>query len=229
MSEIVLQAETRSECGKKRVSRLRKAGKIPGVVYSRGKETISIKIDDAAIEHLISHHAIETMVLSLEIMDGKKTSKKTVIIKEVQRCPVHDSFKHVDFMEISLKEKIHVHVPIREYGDPVGVSQQGGILEHLLRELEVECLPTAVPAAIEVDVSGLHIGEHILVKEIQVPSDVVVLIDPELPVFALVAPKVVEEEEEEGEEEGEEEAAAEPAVIGRGKEKEADEGEGKEE
>jgi large subunit ribosomal protein L25 len=144
-----------------------------------------------------------------------------VLVKELQRHPVHGSYVHVDFFQVDLTQKITVSVPIHFVGKARGV-EFGGILDHPLRELEVECLPRAIPEFIEVDVSALEVGQSIHVSELRLPEGVVVMTDAALPVASVVLPAaeveaaptetVVEGEVAEGEA-----AAAAPAEGAKGK------------
>jgi large subunit ribosomal protein L25 len=143
-----------------------------------------------------------------------------VVVKEIQRDPVRDYILHVDFNEISLTEALKVNVPLVARGEPVGVKVDGGILEHVIRELQIECLPTAIPEKIEADVANLKIGDAIHVKDIVVPEGIKVLNDKELIAMIVKPPKVEVAATETGAE-----GAVEPELIRKKKEEGALEGE----
>ncbi|MBM3250239.1 MAG: 50S ribosomal protein L25/general stress protein Ctc [Candidatus Omnitrophica bacterium] len=193
MEEILLNAQIREELGRAKVKDIRDAGFVPAVLYGEGKEALSLKVSRSELLRLIHQHRIEGVVLSLKIKDDKKEKARSCLIKEIQYDPVHDDIRHVDFNEISLTKEIKVNVPVAATGEPVGVKQEGGSLEHILWEIEVECLPTNIPKNIEVDVSQLKIGDSIHVKDLAIPPTVKVLTSPDSIVFSVAAPMKVEE------------------------------------
>ena len=167
-----------------------------------------------------AEHALITLELH---EDGKKISVHPVLVKDYQLDPVTDDLLHLDFIEVSLKKKVVVTVPIVITKDPVGIKL-GGIAEHHLREVEIECLPTQIPDKIEVDAGFIEIGQTLHVSDITIPEGVTFVTDPKEVVLNVSAPKVEAEPEEEAAE-GE---AAEPEVVGKGKEEEKPEEEKKE-
>jgi large subunit ribosomal protein L25 len=214
MEEIILEASLREEIGKSKLKPLRKSGFIPAVVYSEGKKTTPIKIKRKSVLRVIHEHRIENVIINLKIFGDEKRIKDTnVIIKELQRDPVKDEIIHIDFNQISLTKEIKVKVPIVTKGEPIGVKVDGGSLEHIIWELEIECLPTQIPEKIEVEVSELKIGDAIHVKDLSIPKEVKILQDPEQVVVSVAAP--VKEELAVGVEEG---APEEPEVIKEKKE-----------
>ena len=218
MEKIILKAETRTATGKRVAKDLRNKGLIPANVYKQGKEAVSLQIANDDFEDILHTKAGENVIITLKISGGS-AKDKTVLIKEIQREPIKDGILHVDFNEISLTEALKVDVPLVSHGEPVGVKVDGGILEHILRELHIECLPTAIPEKIEVDVSGMKIGDAVFVKNIKVPEGIKVLNDPELIAMIVKAPKVEVPKEEVAVE-----GAAEPELIRKKKEEEAEEG-----
>ncbi len=156
----------------------------------------------------LSTEAGENVIISLKA--GDKT--RTVIVKDLQTDPVRGDLLHVDLYQISLKERLKASVPIEVRGEAPGVKE-GGILQHRLREIEVECLPTEIPEFIPVDVSGLSIGDSLHVKDLRVTGDLKILADGEESVISVVPPTV-----EEVAPPTPEEVAAEPEVIGEEKE-----------
>jgi len=217
MDQVVLNFEPRSkeEIGKQGVKRVRSAGFIPAIVYGAGKKPQAIKLDRKELHKIDIHH--ENVVVNL-LSEGRK---QIALIKEVQRHPVNNEVLHIDFEYISLREKIRLKVPVVAKGESPGVKA-GGILEHLLWEVEIECFPANVPEQIDVDVSNLNIGDLIYVKDLRAPEGVKIVEEPEQIVLSIEPPK--EEEIEVKEELGEKEKE-EPEVIRKGKEEKEEEGE----
>ena len=221
-TEAQITAETRDQTGKGAARSLRREGKVPGVVYGRGLESVPVTVEAGELMRLVQSVSIENTLVDLSVdgEDGGDEDSYQVLIREIQRHPFKQEFVHVDFFRIAMDEKIHVDVPLSLTGVPVGVKDKGGVLEHMLRELEVYCLPGNIPERVEIDVSELDIGDSIHVSEIDLP-DVEVLTDPDRSVVAVLAPTIIEEPEEE-----EEEELLEPELIGReGEEIEGEEGE----
>jgi len=137
-----------------------------------------------------AHHGGENMIITLKVaLDAKKKAdERPVLIKEIQSHPVSGEILHVDFNEISLTKRLTVKVPIHSKGEPVGVKQDGGTLEHILWEVEVECLPTEIPEKLEVDVAAMKIGDTVHVKDLAVPEGVVIKHEMEAIVLSVVPP-----------------------------------------
>lgn len=231
MEEIILEIQPREEIGKNKVKDLREKGFIPAVIYAEGKKSQAIKVSHRHLWQLIHQHRIETMVINLKMQDDKKQKSHSCLIKEIQYDPVKGDIIHVDFNEISLTKVIKVNVPVVAKGEPVGVKQEGGSLEHILWEIEVECLPTDIPKDIEVDVSQLKMGDAIHIKDITFPSNVKVLSALDSIVFSVsapikeevIAPAVEGEEKQEPEVIKEKkEVAAEGEEVGKESKKEKD-------
>jgi len=235
MEKIFLDAELREELGKGKVKALRRSGFIPAVIYKRGDKATSLKLPKKDFIKTLHTKAGENVLITLQVSkdkSAKKPSSKTVLIKNIQLDPVKDEVIHVDFNEISLTEKIKVKVPIADKGEAIGVKRDEGVLEHIIWEVEVECLPTQIPEKLEANVTNLEIGQDIFVKDIPVPEGVQILADPESIVVSVKPPKeeVVVEEPTEGLEEpemirekkpeSEEEAAPEEASKDAPKQKE---------
>lgn len=211
MEEIFLEAELREKKGRARVKDLRGSGYLPAVVYSHGKDTLSLQISRGALLKLVHQYHLETSIINLKIKDA---GGRPCLIKEIQYDPVTENIIHLDFNEISLTEAIKVNIPIETRGEATGVKQEGGSLEHLLWEIEVECLPTNIPKNIEVEITTLKMGEAIHVKDLILPSGVKPLHDPAAVVLHIVAPM----KEEAPAEAVEGEVKAEPEVIKEKKE-----------
>jgi len=227
MEEILLNAELREEIGKGKVKDIREKGFIPAVLYGDGKNASPVKMLHSEFLKLVHHHRVEGVVINLKIKDDKKQKSRACLIKEIQYDPVHGDIVHVDFNEISLTEVIKVNIPVVAKGEPVGVKQDGGSLEHILWEIEVECLPTDIPKGFEIDVSALKIGDAIHVKDLSVPPKVKILNDPASIVLSVAAPmkEEVPVEAVEGEEKQEPEVIKEKKEVpAEGEEEEGKEG-----
>lgn len=213
MEQINLEAQVRKTTGNGPARELRREGRIPAILYGPKTDPIMLSVDNKELEQIVKKSSIGSVLLKLEIKNGQ-TSARSAMVKELQTHPVTGQFLHVDFYEVDLTRKINAMVPVTVTGKSQGV-EDGGILQIVRRELEVFCLPTAIPEAIEVDISELEIGDSIHVQEIALPSDVELPEDIDFTVITVLAPKVeveaVEEEElvegEEVAEEGAPEAA----------------------
>jgi large subunit ribosomal protein L25 len=216
MANVSLKAERREATGKEQVKKLRRAGKVPGIVYGRHIDApILIQLDEREVFHLThGSHAgsLESIVIDLELAEGGKTANRPTLIKEVQTDALRGTVLHIDLNEISLTEKIHTHVPIVAKGECQG-EKMGGILEQVIREIEVSCLPTDMPEAVVVDVTELAPHQSIKVSDLNVGEGVEVLTDKNQAVFTVIVPRAVAAEAE-AEEALVEEGAAEPEVIG---------------
>lgn len=207
-TEAQINAATRDETGKGAARSLRRDGKVPGIVYGHGEDSVAVTVDAGELMRLTHTVSIENTIVDLSIAGGDGGPYK-VLVREIQRHPFKQEFLHVDFFRVAMDEKIHVDVPVTLTGVPTGVKDRGGVLEHMLRDLEVYCLPGSIPEKVEIDVSHLDIGDSIHVSEIELP-DVEILTDLERSIVAVLAPTVIEEPEEE-----EEEELLEPELIGR--------------
>ena len=224
MEKVILKAEVRNESGKRIAKDLRKKDIIPAVVYKGGKDALRLQLSVRDFEHILHTKAGENVIVTLKVTSSDKSAKdKTVLIKEIQREPIKDRILHVDFNEISLTENLKVNVPLAAHGEPEG-KKDGGTLEHVMWELEVECLPANIPEKIEVEVSALKIGDAVYVKNIKAPEGVKILTDPELIAMIVKPPKV-----EAPKEEAAAEASTEPELIRKKKEAEEEGEEGKKE
>jgi len=226
MPEIVVAAETRTETGKNVNRRLRTRGLIPGVLYGAKSETTPVSVSPKEIGSILRSATGENTLFDLDL-GGKR---RRVILKEFQVEPIKGRILHADFYEVALDKVLEVKVHIELTGVPVGVKVQGGILDFVTRELEVECLPTDIPEKIVVDVSELELGKHVRVAELKVSDKIKVLTDPGLVIAHVVTPRAEEEVAPAAEAApAEGEAPAEPEVIKKGKtdEKEPEEKEKK--
>jgi len=214
MEKVILKSEARTGTGKKAAKDLRNVNLIPAVVYKGGKLGSNLQVSRDDINDILHTKAGENVIITLEMSGAEKSKPKTVLIKEIQRDPIKNKILHVDFNEISLTDTLKVDVPLVSRGEAAGVKKDGGILEHIMWELHVECLPTAIPEKIEVDISNLNVGQAVYVKDIKVPEGVKVLTDPELIAMIVKPPKVEAPKEEVAAE------TAEPELIRKKKEEE---------
>jgi large subunit ribosomal protein L25 len=210
LEQIDLKAQVRKKTGKGSARTLRREGRMPAVLYGQKTDSIMLSIDIKEFELIVKNANVGSLLLKLQIQNGK-TSTRPAMIKELQTNPVTGAFLHVDFYEIDMQRKITVSVPVVTRGKSEGV-EEGGHLQIVRRELELFCLPTAIPEAIEVDITDLGIGDSIHIQEIALPAEVELPEETDFTVVTVLAPKieeeVVEEEElEEGEEVAEEEGA----------------------
>ena len=232
MKALKIAAEPREATGGGPVGRLRTKGLIPAVVYGDGKAGKMIQLNAHDFERSMHGHQGEHMLMDLEVA-GDKPLK--VLLKEVQHHPVSHQITHVDFNIVSMTRKLRVELPIKLVGEPVGVSQQGGVLSHVMREVEVECLPADIIEQVEVDVTGLHIGESLTMGAIKLDPAKFTILSAKEQAIALVAAPKVEEEPVVAEAVAVEGAAGEPEVItakkleGEEGEEAAEEGKGKKE
>jgi large subunit ribosomal protein L25 len=213
MERMTLHAEKREDKGKGAARTLRMAGVVPAVLY-RGGESTPIKINAKELTTFMHATAGEQVMVNLQFSDG---DKKLALTKEYQLDPLKGELLHTDFFEVSLSEEIRVTVHVSTVGEPVGVKRDGGILQHGVREIEIQCLPDRIPGHIEVDVTGLETGKSIHVGDLRVGEGIKVLTDAGELVASVGAP-IVEEKVEAVAAAAPE--AAEPEVIKKGKKEE---------
>jgi len=203
MDMVQLAGTARTEKGKGASRKLRRAGGIPGILYGPEIEPLILSIDYQEFVNSLKGRPAENVIFDLSIeSNGRSQSKKEVMIKELQTDPVTRNYLHVDFCEISMKKEIEANVLLQLVNTPVGVTN-GGLLEHIRRELSVVCLPRDLVDEIEVDVSGLDIGDTLHIGDITIPPGLRATEDEDLTVATVVAPTItaepeVGEEEEEG-------------------------------
>jgi large subunit ribosomal protein L25 len=192
MGDVTFAVEARETTGKGAARRLRQQGLVPGVVYGGGRGATPIAFDVAKFERLLatSHSGVNTLI---DLTGGSAASGRTVIAKELQREAVRGRITHVDFYEIDLKTKIEVEVPIHLTGTPLGVVN-GGVLDQQLRELELMCLPNAIPDSIEVDVSGMDLGSTLHVADLVIPPGVDLMSESDLTVATVLIPRGLRDE-----------------------------------
>ncbi|HAH33050.1 MAG TPA: 50S ribosomal protein L25 [Elusimicrobia bacterium] len=215
MEQIIVEAQLRDKIGgKKGLSLLRQGGSIPAVIYGTGKPAVHVTVGEKEILTVLKKGA--NSVVKLKYSDNSDT----VILKEVQKHVVTGKLLHIDFQRISMTDKIKVKVRVKLVGDAYGVKVESGIVEHNMRELNVLCLPTDIPKEIEINITELHLGGVIRVKDVK--SDKAEIIeDAEHIVVSVTAPK---EEKVETPLAAAGASAAEPEVIAKGKKEEGEDG-----
>jgi large subunit ribosomal protein L25 len=189
--ERKLKAEERSDAGKGSARKLRAAGRVPGIVYGHG-DAVAIDVDARELYRLLHTDAGMNVLVDLKV--GK--DEWLAMPRDVQRDNIRDSLIHVDFLRIARDEKITVDVPVHIVGDSHGV-REGGVVEHHLWNLQVECLPQDVPTTVEADITPLGIGESLKVAQLVTPEGCTILSPPEENVVSVVTPQVLRVEEEE--------------------------------
>jgi large subunit ribosomal protein L25 len=216
----LLEAQPRTPGTKNDARRVRKQGKVPAVVYGAGKAALPVSVDPRQVSRILHSETGHNTVFDLAV-DGERTK---AMIVDWQYEPIKGSLLHIDVKRIAMDQKLKVNVPIELVGEPAGVKQQGGILEQIAREVEVECLPGDIPNAIELNVSELVFGVVLRVSDLPKSDKVKLLGDPDQPVAHIISIK--EEEVPTAEAVAGEAAAApaEPEVIKKGKQETEEEG-----
>jgi large subunit ribosomal protein L25 len=217
MAQAVLAARVRQTKGKGAARKLRKKSQIPAVFYGPKSEPVMLALDYPELEQVLQNATSENIIFDLKIQSDKGSDTRKAILKDLQVDPVKRTYLHVDLYEISMDKEITVNVPIRLIGNPIGVTN-GGVLQHIRRELEVSCLPDRLIDALDLDVSRLDIGDSLHISDIELPEGTRSAQDEHLTIAVVAAPTVsieeeIEEEVElEGEAEAEAEEEAEPAA-----------------
>jgi large subunit ribosomal protein L25 len=224
MATVELKAKVRGSVGKESAKRERTDGFVPAVLYGEGEQPLALAVNNKELHSVLHTRARGNVIIDLAI-EGSGRGECKAIIREIQRHPVRRDILHVDFQHISMTKEIVVKVPIVVTGESVGVKSHGGILEHLLREIEVQCLPTSIPEQVSVDVSNLDIGDSLQVKHLAIEG-IKLITDADASVITIVAPTVIEEVKVEVPAEG---AEAVPVEGAEGAEKKEDGAEKKEE
>ena len=191
--DTALAVEIREGTGKGVARKLRRAGRIPAVLYGHGKTNVNLTIDPVSLERLLreSDAGINTL---FDLAGAQSVNGRTVLLKQLQRDPVYGNVVHADLFQVDLLEKIVVSVPVHLQGTPKGVSLDGGILDFALREIELACLPRAIPDQLELDVSEVELGGSLHVRDLLLPDGVELRSDPDLSVLSVIAPAAAEEE-----------------------------------
>jgi len=215
---LVIKAEKRTELGKNASGRLRRQGLVPAILYGESRESVPLTLKKKDISEILKSETGENTIFKVAF----DSEERDVMIKEVQINPISDELTHVDLIQISMDKPVRVSVPVELVGEPVGVKTEGGIVDFLLRELEIECLPREIPESIKVDISNLHIHQSVKVQNLAVAAGVKILNEPNTAVVVISsvaeeAAPVTTEEVIEGAE------MKEPEVIKKERKKEEEE------
>ncbi len=203
MSAHVLDLTLREKHGTLQAKKFRRNGEVPGIFYYHGKESIPFTVSGKALQSTL---VTEATLLDVHFSNG---DNRKCIVRDIQYHPINHAIIHIDFMGIKLDEKITVSVPVHLTGISTGVKNDGGILQQVLREIEIECLPGDIPESIDLDITALAIGDALTVSDIQTDKSVI-LGEAARTIVTLPAPRGAEEEAF-----VEEAAAAEPELVGR--------------
>jgi large subunit ribosomal protein L25 len=211
MERISLKAEIRDEQGKGVARSLRRAGMVPAVLYREGKSQ-SIKLPKKELAKLINSMSGDQVMVDLLFGEG---DKKIALLKDYQVDPIKRELLHTDFFEVSLTEEIRITVHVTTKGEPIGVKRDSGILQHTLREVEIECLPDKIPNVVEIDISKLELGQSLHVSDLAFEEGIEVLTNADDVIVTVIAPLVEEAPAAEAAA-----AAVEPEVAKKGKKEE---------
>ncbi len=219
METMKLQATSRTTTGKRSSKDVRRKGSIPAVLYGHGMTPLSVEVNYREFDKALHTKAGENVLINLQV-EGVKLKESTCLIKEIQHNPVTDEIAHIDFTVISLNEKIEVKVPVLvSHAEEAAGVKEGGVLDVVHHEIEIECLPTEIPEKFEIDVRAMKIGDAIHLKDLKIPKGITCKLDDEEVIVTLHPPA---KEEEKPLEEG----AVQPEVIEKGKKlEEGEEGE----
>jgi len=190
VSETALIVESRASTGKGAARKLRAAGRIPAVLYGQGKGSVPLTIDPRALEKVLRSGGANTL-LDITVEGRPELGSPVALVKELQRHPIRGTIVHADLYQVDLTRTVEVEVPVHLVGKAKGLDF-GGILEHSLREIALECLPRSIPAAIEVDISNMELGDVIHVRDLVLPAGVSLLTDPDLGVVHVALPAAEE-------------------------------------
>jgi large subunit ribosomal protein L25 len=211
ITDITLNASVRDGIGKGFARRLRAQGRIPVAVYGEGKDPVAVSVNVKELAQILRSETGHNSIFSLVVGDAAPT---TVIIKDWYVDPVKGKLLHADLMRLSLTETTRVNVSIEAVGEPIGVKMESGILDLGLREVEVECLPGDIPDHLQLDVSGLNVGDHLTVADLVYDRTKLKMITDEHQVVAGVLASRLTEDAEPSEADN---TGSEPALIKKGK------------
>ncbi len=168
---MTLEVNPREQTGKNANRRSRTAGKIPAVVYGGGKESVAIEVDRKTLIDMLKGHAGENPIFLLKLGDKERHA----MIRNMQTDPVSRQVIHIDFQRVLMDQKVRVAVPVELQGVPYGVKTEGGMIDFVTREIHVECLPGQIPKHVDIDVTELHLGQHVEARDLKLPEGVVLL------------------------------------------------------
>ena len=220
MKETKLTAKPRVGKGSGEAGRLRRTGWFPAVVYGEGRPGVDIQLNEHDFVMMLRTHRSENMIVDLVVEGTEKPYK--VMLKAMQHHPITGRVIHLDFYEVSMTRKIEIELPVKLVGVPTGVANEGGILEHVLRALTVQCLPGDLIEELELDVSALSVGKTLRVRDMKIDTAKYrIMDDPDQVIAAVAAPRTEEEEKAEADAAA---TAAGPEVLTEKKAEEGEEG-----
>lgn len=189
-NEVTIASTPRDTVGKNESRRLRRQGLIPCVVYGGGREPEGVAVDPRPLETVLASERSKNTLIHLRI--GDRELKRMVLIREIQRHPVTDRLMHADFVRVEMDRKTDVAIPIVAIGIPAGVKNEGGMLQYVHRELPIRVLPAEIPEHVEIDVSELHVGQHVSAGQLRLPEGAELLMPPAEAVITVVGKKAEE-------------------------------------
>ena len=204
-TKATLKAQKRDDLGKGASRTLRRAGRVPAVLYGRDLESVHLSIDAHEADRLFHSISVDNTIVDLAV-DGEKKPYQT-LVREIQTHPWRDSLVHVDFLQIQEGVEVDLEIPVELTGVPVGVRLRGGVLEQIVHELEVRCIPSKIPESFVLDVTELDVNDSLHVSDIPLTEGVEIKMSPEQTICAVAIPRIVEEAE-----------LAEPVVAAEGEE-----------
>jgi large subunit ribosomal protein L25 len=202
MAQFTLAAKIRDEKGKQAAKKFRRESRLPAIFYGQGASSIMLTVNSHELDLILAKKAGENVIIGLQIESDKGVDSKTVILKELNTHPVSRKHLHADFYEISMDKELTLDIALHFINTPKGVVN-GGMLQPIRRELTVSCLPDKLVDFIEVDVSGLDIGQSLHAGEVVLPEGIKSSLDPDLPVATVMAPSTAAAETAEGAEKAE--------------------------
>ena len=206
MSEMSIQVEKREKTGKGGSRQARMRGQIPAVVYGSGKDSVPVQVNRKTFLDLMKKAGSENPIFLLKLSDTSQ--ERHAMIRDMQKNPLSRQVIHIDFQRIEMTHKVRVTVPVELVGTAYGVKVEGGLIDFVVREVHVECLPGDIPNHLEMNVTELHAGHHAAAKDLKLPEGVTLLDDPERVILSVVHART--EEAAEGDQ-------AEPEIIKKGK------------
>lgn len=210
MLEINLDVVKRTRTNKGAVNQMRREGKVPGVFYVKGEDPLTFVVSEKELKPLV--YTAETRIVNLKVDDAEP---RRAVLRDIQFDPVTERILHIDLMGLTAGQSLHLQIPILLEGSAKGIKE-GGILQHQLHKIDIECLPRHIPQHIAVEISDLGIGDSIHVSDLEL-ENMKILTNEDVTIVSVIQPRVVVEEEPALEEEIGEEEQAQPEVIGKGK------------